>query len=112
MHFSYVRIHVDYRSQPTKEFDTIGGDVGPDSDAEGYPQVTPHQSYLLTLVYGIDAQAQSETKTVLIVNDAFPIDAQGMVTLTPGSVEQGTVYPAKTAPLSQIVQQLAKCTLG
>jgi hypothetical protein len=109
MHFSYMHIHVDYRSQLTKEFATIGGNVGPDSDAEGYPQVMPQQNYLLTLVYGIDAQAQGETKTILIVNDAFPVDAQGIVTLRPGDVEQGNVYPAITMPLSQIVQQLANC---
>lgn len=100
------------RSQPTKEFDTVGGSAGPDTDEEGYPQVMPQQNYLLTLVHGIDAQAQGETKAVLIANDAFPIDAQGIVTLRPGDVEQGNVHPSITMPLSQIVQQLANCTLS
>ncbi len=112
IYFTSIHIHVDYRSQPTKEFDTVGGIVGPDSDEEGYPQVIPQKNYLLTLVYGIDAQAQGESKSVLIVNDAFPIDANGIVTLQPQSVEQGNVHPAKTAPLSQIVQQLANCPAG
>ena len=91
-----MHVHVDYRSQPTKEFDTVGGSAGPDTDEEGYPQVMPQQNYLLTLVYGIDAQAQGETKTVMIVNDAFPIDAQGIVTLRPGDVEQGNRQPRQS----------------
>jgi hypothetical protein len=111
IYFSSTHIHVDYRSQPTKEFDTIGGRAGPDSDSTDYPQVAPQKNYLLTLVYGIEAQ-KGEVKTVMIVNDAFPIDAKGIVTLQPQSVEQGNVNPARTAPLSQIVQQLANCKAG
>jgi hypothetical protein len=117
IHFSFMHTHVDYRSQPTKEFDTVGGSAGPDTDEEDYPQVTSQQNYLLTLVYGIDAQAQGETKSVMIVNDAFPIDAQGIVTLQPAHTEQGQGnqvenFPAVTMPLSQITQQLANCKLS
>ena len=108
LHFSYMHIHVDHRQQPTREFDTIGGQVGPDSYDAGYPQVAPQHNYLLVFVYGIQAQ-QGESQIVLIVTDAFPIDAQGIVTLQYGSTEQGHVYPPVTAPLSQIVQQLASC---
>jgi hypothetical protein len=108
LHFSFMHIHVDRRSQPTHEFDTIGGQVGPDSDSEGYPQVMSQHNYLLVLVNGIQA-LQGESQTVMVVTDAFPIDAQGVVTLQDGSTEQGTVHPTVTAPLSQIVQQLANC---
>jgi hypothetical protein len=117
IHFSYMHIHVDYRSQPTREFDTVGGSAGPDSDEEeGYPQVMPQQNYLLTLVYGIEV-GKGEVKTVLIVNDAFPIDAQGLVTLQPAHTEDGQGnqvenYPAVTMPLTQIGQQLANCKLS
>jgi hypothetical protein len=115
IHFSHMHIHVDYRSQPTKEFATVGGRVGSDVDEESYPQVKPQQNYLLTLVYGIQAE-QGEIKNVLIVNDAFPIDAQGIVTLRPAHTEFGPGgknqvenFPAITRPLAQIVQELADC---
>jgi hypothetical protein len=64
---------------------------------------------LLVLIPGSDQQTLYYTEKWLIVTDAFPIDAQGIVTLQQESIEQGVVYPAKTAPLSQIAQQLAAC---
>ncbi len=114
IHLSDIHVYVDYRSQPTREFDTIGGSAGPDSDEEvGYPAVTAQQRYLFTMVYGIRA-LQSEIKSVLIVNDAFPIDAHDMVTLQSAHTEEGQgqqpeIFPAVTMPLAQIAQQLAKC---
>lgn len=113
LHFSSMHIHVDRRRARMNEFDTIGESVGPDSDSEGYPQVTPQQSYLLVLVYGIQAEP-GEIQTVMIVTDAFPIDAQGIVTLQPAHIEEGQGgqtenFPAVTMPLSQIIQQLASC---
>jgi hypothetical protein len=112
LRFSYMHTHVDRRSQPTREFDSIGGQVGPDSDSEGYPQVMPQHSYLLVLVYGIQA-LQGESQAVMVVTDAFPIDAQGVVTLQPahteGKGQETESFPAVTMPLSQIVQQLANC---
>jgi hypothetical protein len=46
--------------QPTTEFDTIGGQVGPDSYYGDDPQVAPGKSYLLVLVEGINAQMQAD----------------------------------------------------
>ncbi len=117
IHLAEMHIYVDYRSQPTREFDTVGGSAGPDSDEEvGYPTVTPGQRYLLTLVYGIQA-LKGEVKTVLIVYDAFPIDTHGIVTLQPAHAEEGQdrqpeVFPAVTMPLAQIASQLAGCKLS
>jgi hypothetical protein len=111
--FSNMHIHMDHRSQPTREFATVGGQVGPDQYWIGYPQVTPQDSYLLVLVYGIDAQSQAESKALLVVTDAFPIDAQGIVTLQAahdeGKGADTQHFPAVTMPLSQITQQLAAC---
>ncbi len=109
LHLSSMHIHVDHRSQPTSEFDTIGGQVGADQYSMGYPQVRPNNSYLLVFVYGINQQTQKDWKSVLVVTDAFPINSQGIVTLQGGSVEQGHTYSAVTEPLSQITQQLANC---
>lgn len=114
LHFSNMHTYVDHRRQPTSEFVTIGGQVGPDQYwMGGYPQVTLHQRYLLVLVKAIDRQAQAESETVLLVTDAFSIDGQGIVTLHAAHDEGKGAdiqhFPAVTMPLSQITQQLASC---
>ncbi len=109
LRFSSMRILRDQRPQPTTEFDTVGGQVGSDSYRGDDPQVTPGQRYLLLFVPGIDPVAQAWNEKVMIVSATFPIDAKGIVTLQYGSVEQGTAYPARTAPMSQLTQQLANC---
>lgn len=113
--FSFIHIYVDHRSQPTAEFDMVGGSAGPDRDEEAaYPHVTIRQRYLFTMLDGFQVR-KGDVLTVMIANDAFPIDAQGIVTLQPGHTEEGQgqqpeIFPAVTMPLSQIVQQLANCT--
>lgn len=108
IHLSNVQIHRDQRHQPTSEFDTIGGQVGPDSFSEGFPQVAPGGRYWLVFVPGIDPVAKAYTEKWLTVAAAWPID-KGMVILRPQTVEQGTTFPEVTKPLSQMVQQLANC---
>ena len=113
---SSMHVYIDHRSQPTTEFDTVGGKAGPDSDDEGsYPSVTAQYRYLFTMVDGFQV-GKGDVPTVLIANDAFPIDDQGMVTLEPAHTEFGPGgknqtenFPAVTMPLTQIVQQLAAC---
>ena len=114
LHFSSMHIHVDHRRAQTREFATVGGQVGPDSFDDGYPQLVPQNNYLLVFVEGINAQAQANWETVMIVTDAFPIDSQGIVTLQPAHTEEGQGgqtenFPAVTMSLSQIAQQLASC---
>ncbi len=111
--FSHMHIHRDQRHQPTTEFATIGGAVGPDSYDMDYPQVTPGGNYLLVLVPGTDPVAKAYTEKWLVVVAAYPIDAQGVVTFMPehmeGKGQQSEKVPAVTKPLSQITQQLANC---
>jgi hypothetical protein len=115
LHFLHTQIYVDNRHQPqrTTEYATIGGTVPPDSYDMGYAQVEPKGSYLLTLVPGSDPVAHAWTETVYLVNDAFPIDAQGNVILQPphteGKGQQTQNFPAVTMPLTQLAQQLASC---
>ena len=115
LHFANMEIHVDHRHQPksTIEYATVGGRTGPDSYDMGYPQVEPGGSYLLVLVPGSDPVAHAWTEKAYLVNDAFPINAQGIVILQPahteGKGQQTQNFPAVTMPLTQLTQQLANC---
>lgn len=107
--FASMHIYIDHRSVPTSEFVTVGGTVGPDQYSMDFPQVTPHGRYVLVFGIASDRQGQSPSGKMLGVEDAFPISTAGIVTLQPGSTEQGTVSPGVTMPLSQLSQQLANC---
>jgi hypothetical protein len=108
--FSHMHIHIDHRHQPTKEFATIGGDIGPDHYWLDDPQVVAGQAYLLVLVPGIDPIGHAYKEDTYLVTDAFPIDAQGMVQLQPQLIEQGQVtQQEKKVPLTELAQQLASC---
>lgn len=107
--FSYMHTRVDRRKQPTSEFATVGGQVGKDQYWMDFPRVTPHRQYVLVFGIASDRQGQSPSGKMMGVEDAFPISTQGIVTLQPGDVEQGTVTPPVTMPLSQLSQQLAGC---
>jgi len=107
--FASMHILVDRRALPTSEFVTVGGQVGQVRYSMGFPQVTPHGRYILVLQIASDRQGQSPSGKMLGVEDAFPISTDGIVTLQPGSTEQGTVSPGVTMPLSQLSQQLANC---
>ncbi len=111
--FSHMHIYVDHRHQPTKEFATIGGDIGPDHYWLGDPQVQTGQNYLLVLVPGVTPMGHAYNESLYLVTDAFPIDAQGTVILQAahdeGKGASTQHFPAVTMPLSQIAQQLASC---
>ncbi|HEY7347948.1 MAG TPA: hypothetical protein VH599_06475 [Ktedonobacterales bacterium] len=117
LQFSSMRVLRDQRHQPTTEFDTIGGQVGPDSYSSDDPQVIPGGRYLLLFVPGVDAVAQAWNEKWMVAAAAWPIDAKGIVTLQAAHTEEGQgpageSFPAVTMPLSQIVQQLANCKAG
>src|SRR5262249_32635095 len=59
LQFSSLHILRDQRSEPTTEFDTVGGSLGPDSYSMGDPQVIPGGRYLLAFVPGSDPIAQA-----------------------------------------------------
>jgi hypothetical protein len=114
LRFSALHIHVDHRQQPTTEYALLGGQVGADryiSDAS--PQMNSGTAYLLVFFSGVPLQGQAHTEKLMVVDEAFPIDAQGIVTLH-GEHDEGKGaniehFPAVTMPLSQITQQLAAC---
>jgi hypothetical protein len=117
LQFSSMHILRDQRPEPTSEFDTVGGQVGPDTYSSDDPQVTPGGRYVLLFVPGIDPIAQAWNEKVMIVVAAWPIDEKGIVTLKPAHTEEGQDnqtenFPAVTKPLAQIVQQLADCKAG
>jgi hypothetical protein len=101
--------HVDHRKQQTSEFVLLGGQAGPYLYNVRFPTVTPGMHYLLVFVPASDHQTRAYTQKWLVVTDAFPIDAQGIVTLQPKVTEPDGTTPAVTMPLSQLTQQLATC---
>ena len=114
LQLSSSHIYTDFRQQPTSVFATFGGRVGADRYVvDGRPQVVARQRYVLVLIPGIDVPAQGQAPTWMAVAGAFPIDAQGIVTLRPAHSEgkgaSAQQYPAVTMPLSQLTQQLASC---
>ncbi len=109
-----MHIHVDHRQQPTTEYALLGGQVGKDSYVSGAsPHLTTGTAYLLVLLPGVPLQGQAHTEKLMVVDEAFPIDAQGTVTLhaahDEGKGASTQHFPAVTMPLSQIAQQLASC---
>lgn len=114
LQFSSLHIHVDRRQQQqTGEFALLGGQVGSDRYiADETPPVSAGNSYLMVLVAGVD-QTHVHTENLMVVDAAFPIDAQGIVTLqaahTEGKGASVQQFPAVTMPLSQLTQQLASC---
>jgi|GEM_PF-2070954 len=110
--FSSMRILLDHRAAPTQTFSTEGGTVGQDSiQVEGLPQLTVHERYLLIFTPTYDQQtAQFTGENRLIVDQAWQINAQGLVILQPANNKPGgSPTPAKTEPLAQIEHQLAGC---
>ncbi|HEY7356280.1 MAG TPA: hypothetical protein VH590_07430 [Ktedonobacterales bacterium] len=120
LRLSAPHTYLDQRKQPTstKEFDVIGGTVGADRYIEeDAPHVAVGQRYLLIFIPGPDLPTHTYTEAWLYLTEAFPIDAQGIVTLQGAHTEEGQNnqienFPAVTMPLSQIVQQLANCPAG
>ncbi len=109
--FSSLHILIDYRTKQTHEFVTLGGKVGQDQFwIDGFPQLTVSGHYLMLFTPSQMVGVKGYNQDTLIVYNAFPIDAQGMVLLQPKIVEQGQVSQQEVKmPLSQIEQQLATC---
>jgi hypothetical protein len=98
-----TRIFVDHRTGPTSEFVTAGGQVGRDRiRVLGFPQLTPHQRYLLIFATG--------RGTWLYAFDAFRIDDLQMVSLPEGVDAYGQIsYQERKMSLSQLAHLLANC---
>ncbi len=114
LQFSSVHIYIDNRKQATSEFAILGGQVGADQYIanEMTSLVAAGKAYLMVLLPGVD-QTHARTEKLMVVQEAFPIDEQGIVTLeeahSEGKGADSQEVPAVTRPLSEFVDGLANC---
>lgn len=112
--FSRLVPLVDHRHVVTKEFLTLGGQVGNDSyRIDEYPDLARTGDHFLVVLYPSTPHTGGDSEEALVVTDAFPVDAQGVVTLrhggNPNEPGTGQLQPAITIPLASLKQQLASC---
>jgi hypothetical protein len=105
---------VDHRHMATKEFLTVGGQVGKDSyQIDEDPGLAGTGGHFIVVLYPSTPQTGGNTEEALVVGNAYPVDSQGMVTLQQAgnSNEPGTgqLQPAITIPLASLKQQLVGC---
>lgn len=105
---------VDHRHVATKGYVTIGGNVGNDSyTIDEDPSLTGTGGHFIVVLYPSTPQTGGNTEAVLVVGNAYPVDAQGMVILqqaaNPNEPGPGQLQPAITISLASLKQQLASC---
>lgn len=111
--FTKVTVLQDQRPAPTKQFVTLGGQVGQDRyvlDSE--PQLTPGQHYVVVFGHPSTTPHPFVGETMLLAY-AYPVDAQGMVHFldAPGPGDQGIgpFAPPVLLTLDSLKQTLAAC---
>jgi hypothetical protein len=116
VYFTSMTILRDQRSSKlaAEEFVMVGGQQGTTRISIGeFPQLKASTRYLVVVVPGLNATTHHLTLQWQVVYNAFPIDAQGVVTLQPaGSPNEpgaGKPQPAVTITLAALQQQLAHC---
>lgn len=105
---------VDHRHVVTKEYLTLGGQVGQDSYSVDEVSTLPGTGgHYLVVLYPSTPQTGGNTEVSLVVGNAYPVDAQGMVVLqvagNPNEPGVGPVQPAITIALTSLEHQLAVC---
>lgn len=111
--FSTLHPLIDHRQQPQTAFVSMGGQVGQDQFyIDPFPQVADGKHYLI--VFGPTNQpGVGKVAKWLIIFEAYPIDAQGMVTLqeagSPNEPGSGQPQPEIKLTLTNLKQQLAAC---
>ena len=105
---------VDHRHMATKGYVTIGGNVGNDSyTIDEDPSLVGIGGHYIVVLYPSTPQTEGNTEEVLVVGNAYPVDAQGMVILqqatNPNEPGPGQPQPAITISLTSLEQQLASC---
>lgn len=105
---------VDHRHVATKEFLTLGGQVGQDSYyIDEVPTLPDTGGHYVVVLYPSTPQTGGNTEVSLVVGHAYSVNAQGMVVLQPAGNpnEPGTgpVQQAITIALTSLKQQLAAC---
>jgi hypothetical protein len=114
--FTSMKIMLDHRSSKLspEEFVMAGGLQGTTKITVGeFPQLKVSTRYLVVIVPGLNATTHRLTLQWQIVYNAFPIDAQGVVTLqqagSPNEPGSGKPQPAVKITLTALQQQLASC---
>ena len=105
---------VDHRDIATKEFFTLGGQVGQDRySIDEVPTLPGTGGHYVVVLYPSTPQSGGNTEMSLVVGNAYPVDSQGMVILqqasNPNEPGVGPVQPASTIALESLKQQLAAC---
>lgn len=112
--FAHITIYEDHRTASTRQFVTLGGTNGQDSYyLDGFPQLTIDGRYVVVFVPTETQQGAQLNFDTMAVFDAFPIDANDIVTLqqasSPNEPGAGTPAPRIAMPLAQLQQALARC---
>jgi len=110
IHLVQMTAEHDRRKIPTREFDLVGGSVGPDSWRDSsFPQPARGGRFVMVFV-PTQVPGGTFTQTSLTLYEAFPIDSTDIVTLRPQTVEQGQVsQTAVKISLDELRADLARC---
>lgn len=105
---------IDHRKVATQEFLTLGGQVGQDSySMDGAPTLPGTGGHYVVVLYPSSPHTGGNTEASLVVGNAYPVNAQGMVVLQaagdPNEPGVGPAQPAITITLASLKQQLAGC---
>ncbi|HEX9067555.1 MAG TPA: hypothetical protein VF807_02215 [Ktedonobacterales bacterium] len=111
--FTKMTVLQDHRPAPTKQFVTLGGQVGQDRYVmDGEPQRTPGQHYVVVFDRPSTIPHPFVGKTMLLAH-AYLVDAQGMVHFLnapgPGDKGPGPFAPPVLLTLDSLKQTLAAC---
>lgn len=112
--FAHITIYKDHRKASTRQFVTLGGKNAQDSYyLDGFPQLTIGGRYVVVFVPTQIQQGAQLNFDIMAVFDAFPVDANDIVTLqqasSPNEPGEGIPAPRVAMPLSQLQQALARC---
>lgn len=105
---------IDHRHVATKEFLTIGGQVGQDTyEADELPTLPGTGGHYIVVFSPATPHTGGNTEASLVVGWAYPVDAQGMVVLqqagNPNEPGPGSPSPPILIALASLKQRLAAC---
>lgn len=112
--FTHLTPFVDHRRLTTKEYLTIGGQVGNDRYfVDEDPTLAGTGGHYIVVLFPSTPHTGGNTEEALVVGNAYPVDSQGIVTLqqagNPNEPGPGQLQPTITISLAALKQQLASC---
>lgn len=112
--FGTIKVLRDQRHQQSQLFVTVGGQVQQDQyQVYGFPQLQGSGPYVIVFAPGSQLHRKGKVETRLEVYDAFPVDAQGVVTLqqSGSASEPGSGQPQSVVRISltELQRQLSSC---